>query len=68
LGGALARAEGLPPETSAALVETARGAFTEAIVVTASVSTLLALVAAIGTATLLRGAGSGGMPAESANV
>ena len=54
LGGALAMADGLPQEMGTALADAARGAFTDAVVLTASVSAVLALAAAIATATLLR--------------
>src|SRR5215510_362517 len=55
LGAAAAVATRLSERSGAALLEAAREAFTEAVVVTATVSTALAVVAAITTATVLRG-------------
>jgi MFS transporter, DHA2 family, multidrug resistance protein len=57
LGGAAAMAGSLPAQVGAALIEAARGAFTEAVVVTAALSAVLAVAAAIVTATLLRDVG-----------
>jgi MFS transporter, DHA2 family, multidrug resistance protein len=58
LAGAAAVAASLPGPTSAALLEAARAAFTEAVVLTAAVSAALVIVAAIVTAVVLRNAGS----------
>ncbi len=58
LGGAAAMAGSLPALEGLALLETAREAFTEAVVHTAAVSAVLALFAAIMSAMLLRNAGS----------
>ena len=58
LGAAAAVAASLSERTGAPLLETARAAFTEAVVLTAMVSALLTIVAAIVTATMLRAPGS----------
>ncbi|MGH9381114.1 MAG: MFS transporter [Thermoanaerobaculia bacterium] len=58
LGGAAAAAANLPDRTGAALLAVAREAFTEAVVLTATVSAALVVVAAVVTALVLRGAGS----------
>jgi MFS transporter, DHA2 family, multidrug resistance protein len=58
LGAAAAVAAGLSERTGAALLQAARAAFTEAVVLTAMVSAALAIAAAIITATMLRAAGS----------
>jgi DHA2 family multidrug resistance protein-like MFS transporter len=58
LGEAAAVAGSLPPQAGAALLEATRGAFTEAVVVTAAVSAALAIAAAIVTVTLLRRVGA----------
>jgi DHA2 family multidrug resistance protein-like MFS transporter len=55
LGGAAAVAASLPDRTGTALLEATRGAFTEAVGLTAMVSAALAIMAAIVTATVLRG-------------
>jgi MFS transporter, DHA2 family, multidrug resistance protein len=55
LGGAAAVAAALPDPTGALLLEAARGAFTEAVVLAALVSAALAITASILTATVLRG-------------
>lgn len=47
-------AAGLPGETGAALLAAARKAFTEAVVLTAAVSTVLVIAAAIVTAMVFR--------------
>jgi DHA2 family multidrug resistance protein-like MFS transporter len=57
LGGAAAMAASLPAQPGAVLLEAARHAFTEAVVLTAAFSTLLALGAAIATVVVLRDAG-----------
>jgi hypothetical protein len=49
----------LPAGTGVALLETARAAFRDAVVLAAAVSAVLAVTAAILTATLLRNMGSG---------
>jgi DHA2 family multidrug resistance protein-like MFS transporter len=54
IGGAAAAAASLPERTGGALLESARGAFTEAVVLSAVVSAALAITAAIVTATVLR--------------
>jgi MFS transporter, DHA2 family, multidrug resistance protein len=54
LGGAASVAGGLPEPTGGALLDAARGAFTEAVVLSAMVSAALAITAAIVTATVLR--------------
>jgi MFS transporter, DHA2 family, multidrug resistance protein len=64
LGGAVAISGSLQELAGAALLEAARGAFTEAVVLTAAVSAALAVVAAIVTATLLRDASHRTAPAE----
>ena len=58
LGGAAVVAASLSERTGAALLEAARAAFTEAVVLTAMVSAALAIAAAIVTAAMLRAAGS----------
>jgi MFS transporter, DHA2 family, multidrug resistance protein len=58
LGAAEAVAASLPERTGAVLLDAARAAFTEAVVLTAMVSAALAIAAAIVTATMLRAAGS----------
>jgi DHA2 family multidrug resistance protein-like MFS transporter len=58
LGAAAAVAARLSERTGSALLESARAAFTEAVVLTAMVSAALAIAAAIVTATMLRAAGS----------
>jgi DHA2 family multidrug resistance protein-like MFS transporter len=58
LAGAAAVAASLPDRTGAALLEAARKAFTEAVVLTAAASAGLVIVAAIVTAVALRDAGS----------
>ena len=67
LGGAAAIAGSLPAQAGAALLEAARGAFTEAVVLTAWVSAALAVAAAIVTATVLREMGVQTAPAEEAS-
>lgn len=57
LGGAVEMARSLPDATGAALIEAARAAFTEAVVLAAVVSAALAVVAAIVAATFLRHVG-----------
>ena len=64
LGAAAAVAASSSERTAAALLETARAAFTEAVVLTAMVSAALAIVATIVTATVLRAADS---PSSSAS-
>ena len=56
--GAAVVAASLSERTGAALLEAARAAFTEAVVLTAMVSAALAIAAAIVTAAMLRAAGS----------
>ena len=58
LAGAAEIAGSLPRQAGVALLETARGAFTEAVALTATVSAAIAVAAAIVTATLLRQVGS----------
>jgi MFS transporter, DHA2 family, multidrug resistance protein len=58
LGGAVTVVEQLPIQTGAALLKTAREAFAEGVVIAAAVCAALAVVAAIMTVTLLRGAGA----------
>jgi MFS transporter, DHA2 family, multidrug resistance protein len=58
LGGAVTIVGRLPTQTGAALLETAREAFTRGVVIAVAVSAALAAVAAIMTVTLLRGAGA----------
>ena len=58
LGGAATVAGTLPAAEGAAMLEAARRVFTDAVIVTAAVSAVLAAVAAIVTATLLRGVGA----------
>jgi DHA2 family multidrug resistance protein-like MFS transporter len=55
LAGAATVAASVPERTGTALLEAARGAFTEAVGLTAMVSAALAIMAAIVTATVLRG-------------
>ena len=64
LGTAAAVVASLSERTAAALLETARAAFTEAVVLTAMVSAALAIVATIITAIVLRAADS---PSSSAS-
>jgi MFS transporter, DHA2 family, multidrug resistance protein len=66
LGGAAEMARSLPAQAGGALLEAARGAFTEAVVFTAGVSAALAAAAAILTATLLREVGVKTEPAGGA--
>jgi DHA2 family multidrug resistance protein-like MFS transporter len=54
LGGATGVAAGLPDQVGAALLGTARDAFTQAFVATAAVNSVLVLVAAIAAALMLR--------------
>ncbi|MGH8175478.1 MAG: MFS transporter [Steroidobacter sp.] len=58
LGGAVTIVGQLSTQTGAALLETAREAFTQGVVIAAAVSAVLAVVAAIMTVTLLRSAGA----------
>ena len=58
LGAATAIAASLPERTGAALLAVARGAFTDGVVLTAAVSAVLVIVAAIVTAVGLRAVGS----------
>lgn len=58
LGGAAAIAADLPTQAGMALMEVARAAFTESVVIAAGVSAALAVAAAIATVTLLRNAGA----------
>jgi DHA2 family multidrug resistance protein-like MFS transporter len=60
IGGAAAAAATLPERTGGALLEVARGAFTEAVVLSAMVTAGLAVTAAIVTATVLGGERSTG--------
>jgi DHA2 family multidrug resistance protein-like MFS transporter len=57
LGGAAKIARDLPTQTGTALLDTARDAFSEGVVIAVAVSAVLATAAAIVTVTLLRNAG-----------
>ena len=59
LGGALAAAEQLPPQLGAALLETAREAFTQGVQLAAGISAVVAVGGAILAALLLRRVGGG---------
>ena len=67
LGGALAAARQLPDQLGAALLDSARQAFTQGLQVTAASSAALAVVLAILAAALLRGVRPGSQPDQQPN-